>query len=928
MLKSRIYLVQIALCIGMLPQGLLAQSVPSDEGLMLLRKALTSMEMGLHDLAMPTDFVTPDRHRTDYHSVLFLDPLRSIELTVSPLRLFRNPTSREIRPFVKSMMKYMDLGESRRVIQTNTLDTRQLYNLLGASLEKESGLIGSVMLYSILDAVLAARTAIEPARHSLLSNQIVVSYCDSLWMLSAENENASLWDSYSAQKSGMETSEAFFAKANPRIAEVIYNAGVDLYEHIVQFLPHDSTARKLLSDSVRTTDFNTKYGRIGIGGMGNDVWSGDYMLIIDVGGDDVYNITTNTKAEALGQSVRVIVDFSGNDVYRGGSYSLGCGFMGIGIVVDKDGNDRYVAGDFSLGCGLFGIGILHDVSGSDVYDCISNGQGAGYFGIGMLIDDQGSDLYKIGAQGQGFGATRGIGVLCDKEGNDQYLAISPFKDVLRYEDHHVTFTQGAALGSRPAASGGIGILYDLSGNDLYVCDIYGQGTAYWFGMGLLLDASGSDRYQAYQYAQGAGVHFGNGILADITGDDIYVSHGVSQGCGHDVATGMIYDEAGNDIYIAESLSQGAGNANAVSILLDLTGNDSYTTTNSSNTQGYSDFRRSYGMIGIFADGGGVDLYSSRIGNDTFSIKSTYGIRGDWALFQNQAGSTSVTEPAYVEMPLASTVDSLMIQASAAPLRFQNNVAPARNAIIAMGEIVVGDLAPYLGTLMPRERLAIETILPRIYESAAPLVTKLVIDSLYSSNLVVASNAATIAGKTHMTQALEALSVMATSNNWKRRRTALQAIADIGNPDGSGPCLDMLSDPHDMVRSRAAYCLGILGKGQVSFDTLITALTDSSQIVRMSAVEGLCRSKVKLPASVFTRWITSEAAGKYLLSNVRLIGAVDTSAANTKIVSGMFKRDPGRLNRALSSVFSSIPPYWQKALSQFVGYKPQQPAKRK
>lgn len=28
--------------------------------------------------------------------------------------------------------------------------------------------------------------------------------------------------------------------------------------------------------------------------------------------------------------------------------------------------------------------------------------------------------------------------------------------------------------------------------------------------------------------------------------------------------------------------------------------------------GYSDFRRNYGMIGIFADGNGVDIYGSQL----------------------------------------------------------------------------------------------------------------------------------------------------------------------------------------------------------------------------------------------------------------------------------------------------------------------------
>ncbi|MEO0225728.1 MAG: hypothetical protein ABIL05_02125 [candidate division WOR-3 bacterium] len=347
------------------------------------------------------------------------------------------------------------------------------------------------------------------------------------------------------------------------------------------------------------------FGEYVIGSEGDNVYKKNFALIIDIGGNDIYN---NIKSSL--QKISIIIDLEGNDSYHGQDHSLGCGYFGIGILIDKKGDDRYEAGSFSLGSGIFGVGILIDEMGNDNYLGDGFSEGAGSFGIGILKDLKGNDSYHCAMYGQGFAKEYGIGILSDGEGNDTYFAGGKYLDEIRYEDHYLSLSQGFAIGSRPEISGGIGLLTDFKGNDNYISDIFGQGSGYWYSIGGLVDFEGNDTYVSYQYAQGCGTHQATGILIDKSGNDNYTSKGVSQGCGHDLALGFLLDEKGDDSYSAFDLSQGAGNANGYGILFDLDGNDNYLVKRRHNTQGYGDFRREYGSLGLLIDLKGSDAFTS------------------------------------------------------------------------------------------------------------------------------------------------------------------------------------------------------------------------------------------------------------------------------------------------------------------------------
>ena len=381
--------------------------------------------------------------------------------------------------------------------------------------------------------------------------------------------------------------------------------------------------------------------RIAIGGPGKNIYTGKFDFIIDLGGDDVYNIEGHTpsrqgepplsRGELPMGGFSCIIDLTGNDYYTTSSdFALAGGLFSSSFIFDKAGDDFYESkGSGNLGASIGGLGLLYDEKGNDTYKGISFSIGAGCFGVGLLVDREGNDFYIANSYSQGFGMTEGVGAIIDNKGNDSYLVDSRSLDIGRYNDHYVSMCQGYGLGLRPFYAGGIGLIIEGEGNDIYNTDIFGQGGAYWYSLGAIVDKGGHDKYNGYQYSQGAGIHLAVGLLKDYDGWDFYQSNGVSQGCGHDFGYGMLWDIKGNDNYSAYSLSQGAGNADGIGILIDESGTDGYLNKYPSNTRGYGNPRREYGSIGVFLDASGSDYYSQPGYDSTFINSSSWGVFTDY-----------------------------------------------------------------------------------------------------------------------------------------------------------------------------------------------------------------------------------------------------------------------------------------------------------
>ena len=165
--------------------------------------------------------------------------------------------------------------------------------------------------------------------------------------------------------------------------------------------------------------------------------------------------------------------------YEGWSQGVGAGIRqvangGIGVILDGGGDDVYEYDYISHGGGYWlGTGFARDFGGNDQrlgatrkayngsarterrFQRFSNGFGC-HYALGFLFDDAGDDTYDGTIMGLGFAWDVAVGVLCDFAGNDQYRA-----------------TGGGTQGN--GAQAGLGIIYDYNGDDVYLG--YGQGRA-------------------------------------------------------------------------------------------------------------------------------------------------------------------------------------------------------------------------------------------------------------------------------------------------------------------------------------------------------------------------------------------------------------------------------------------------------------------
>ena len=613
----------LLLIIGLLPVAALADSASVSPEQYGINHLMEYLDLWPADISFRSDYTEPDSFRIKLVADLMQSPLQMIDYSAT----IRSACVKR-QPEVVAGLLFDDLrGEyqsSRSRAYLPTADEMQRrYDLYYSNFQMNE-LLSRAATY--LNVVFPKSTQTALAGLTSKQKKFLTNEFKELLVTHEEEELFTLEQSDSAEKTEELWTDSFAVFGVAIDKDPIMAAGIDCLREL---LPQIAALRKVVDSLGENADRLLKTGAVvpppdmisnflgkqpgwKIGGIGRDYYSGDCRFILDLGGDDVYDLSYD-PANPHGV---IIIDLGGNDVYRSRTdFTLGSGCLSVGLLLDYGGDDVYQGKSFGLGSGFFGFGLLYDASGNDRYDGDTHVEAAGSFGIGLLIDEAGRDIYNAALNAQGFGFVEGAGVLYDFDGSDSYYAGGRYKDVLRYEDHYMSFSQGFGTGLRPQISGGIGALVDLKGNDQYFSDIFAQGTSYWWSLGMLIDSSGNDSYQSYQYAQGNATHMTLGILVDDYGNDVYFGKGLMQGCGHDYACGILLDRHGNDTYTAYDLSQGAGSANGAGALIDCGGDDRYFVKNPANTQGYGNPRRDFGSIGLFIDLGGLDQYSGN-GHDS------------------------------------------------------------------------------------------------------------------------------------------------------------------------------------------------------------------------------------------------------------------------------------------------------------------------
>jgi hypothetical protein len=158
--------------------------------------------------------------------------------------------------------------------------------------------------------------------------------------------------------------------------------------------------------------------------------------------------------------------------YDGWGQGVGAGLRqvangGIGVLLDGGGDDLYEYDYMAQGGGYWaGVGMARDFGGNDrrlgatqnefdggprkepVFQRYACGWGC-HYSLGYCFDDAGNDTYGGTIMGLGFGWDMSVGMLCDFSGNDRYEAIGQY-------------TQGCG------AEAGFGTIFDYAGKDVYL----------------------------------------------------------------------------------------------------------------------------------------------------------------------------------------------------------------------------------------------------------------------------------------------------------------------------------------------------------------------------------------------------------------------------------------------------------------------------
>ncbi len=623
----------------------------------------------------------------------------------------------------------------------------------------------------------------------------------------------------------------------------------------------------------------TEWGRFVVGGVGNNVYSGDFAAIVDIGGDDVYRGRCAGAMGELSHPYSLLIDLNGDDYYDAGGLAVGhgAGFLGIGILVDRSGNDTYRSGSYSQGAGLFGVGVLADHGGADDRRGGYFLQGAGHCGVGILIDDGGGDdRYHATAWGQGFGSTFGYGLLYDSGGDDSYRTGGAYLHEPLLPHDYKSFSGGFGMGWRPRAGGGIGVLYDTDGNDFYNGEVFCFGASYWYSIGILVDGGGNDYYSAAHYGLGAGIHLALGALYDRGGDDQYRSrYGVVGGTGHDLSVGILVDAGGDDGYIVSD-GWGVSLTNSVGLFIDRLGNDTYATRGSGYSFGSVRWARGFSGAAIFLDLEGDDVYPAgeAASDSSIWIESGWGIGID--LPRDTITGKREEEIGGIELTAedsARSVEELFKEASRWEVgSAREAVRRARKALIAKGgEAIHWSLDEKLDTRSGLERRTLDELVKALPDTAGPLL----IEKLgTSSDRLTLANAVYLLSTIKWQPAVDPLlSLLERKDAVKVRNAVISTLGKIGDQRAASPISRFVTDREERRRLTAITALKDL-KDTSTINTVIKGLDDPLFTVRSAAAGGLIAFGISA-APYLTDYVQDEES-RYPELGLRALGRITTT----------------------------------------------------
>ncbi|RMH68433.1 MAG: HEAT repeat domain-containing protein [Gemmatimonadetes bacterium] len=198
--------------------------------------------------------------------------------------------------------------------------------------------------------------------------------------------------------------------------------------------------------------------------------------------------------------------------------------------------------------------------------------------------------------------------------------------------------------------------------------------------------------------------------------------------------------------------------------------------------------------------------------------------------------------------LASTPDSLFIQASEGSIYFQEDVEPARLKLVEMAQdstdtasarATIDYLVSILGTEHPREYHALRNLFPRIGKPAVPAL----IEALQGDSLRAVILGIEVLGRIKDSTAVQPLLAMVHHPQWNQksslRSNTYTALGRIGDHRATAFVMQGMNDEKELVRKAAAFGLREL-RDPTAIPVLIDHLNDPFFGVRYPAAQALIK----------------------------------------------------------------------------------------
>ena len=799
----------------------------------LIDSGLMADDMHRRDLFLPKYNSESPRFNLSVMNKWLDNPLSSNEFAERLVKQISGSNSQISESLISNISTILDNKSFNLIQYDDFLANEYINTTLGINLDSAFGFPASLVVKQYLIPMLKAYSSFE--RDILWSQRKEINflkkYADSI-IYSSNIDTDNPFKFHNSTNRLDSIAEVFFNYAELYSETNVNNIGFSLYLHFLKLNQLTISNLKDLKKDIKTTVIETNLGKIAIGGPGDDTYTGNYILIIELGGNDKYNLIENNKNLIVLSPIRCLIDLSGNDSYNAGDYALGGAYFGINMLLDYAGDDKYNAGNVSLGSAYFGLGILHDFAGKDTYTGKNFSQGAASFGTGILIDGKGNDVYNTNSFSQGFGFTKGFGMLNDVDGDDKYISKGVVKDLTNFSDSPFSASQGVGLGYEPFAGGGIGFLVDVAGKDHYICDSYGQGAGYWYSLGALFDLKGDDNYHSCNLSQGMGIKYSFGNLNDLVGNDKYDSGIISQGFGYDLGYGSLIDFQGNDSYKSKEVNPNFSSLPSVSVFVDVKGNDSYNGGFKNIKDSDSNIPGHLGIVKLSIDGGGNNTI---INSNKINTNSSFSFYPDLKLPANINHNTK--SDLFEMKSFPKSMDSLYFLSISRLGKFEKLTYQARDSISSIKFDSVNSKINSVEILNKYQLKSYEYILNRIFKKKNDLVRNILLDSLKTNDVGKFGVLSRVLSRYYPLESKLHLTLRLNDKNPAIRELVIIALSKMESQVVADNIALFLDDKNTFIRAKAANTIGTM-KQLGYLEALTNSFLDSMFFVRKSAFSGV------------------------------------------------------------------------------------------